>query len=272
MSNGLVSLLLILILALASSRSFAVALSFEGGNLVSSNFHSSISKLLKPFYCEKSSIVDVICDDNVSQISDIVKSLAMSFDSCTSLQINSLHNTSLVERRKRVFSLLVLKDFESFAQFMNRALSFNLNFNGYYSLIFIDIKSHNFEKVFALAWKHFMLNLNIMAFNERDNVSLFTYEPFGPGQCDNTRPVLRHVNESTPLIDIFPNKMNNLHKCPLRVPEINYFPATVFGVSSNVSTISGIEGDMLMAVRDALNFTVEVLADVKHERWGEFQN
>lgn len=269
MTLGLVSFTITSILALTPLNSLATDWKVDSINLLLNGSDSPITKLLKPFYCEKSSIVDVICDDNIEQISDIVRSLLISFESCTSFQINSVHNASLVEKRRRVFNLLILENFASFSQLMLKVSRFEFNFNGFFSLIFIDIKLSEIVKVFDISWANFMHNLNVIAVDKFNRTTLFTYEPFRNGKCDDTSPILKHVSGSTTLIDIFPNKMSNLHKCPLQVPEINYFQATQFSVEANESTISGIEGDMLMATKDALNFTIKILLDTKNERWGK---
>lgn len=232
----------------------------------------SISNFLKSFYCEKSSVVDLLYDDKNDRTSDIAISILMSFESCNSFQISSILNSSLVEKRKRVFNMIVLESFESFLFLAKRIKSFNFDFNGFYSVIFVDIELSEVEQVFNLAWKNFLYNFNLIKMHKQKTL-MYTFEPFRSGKCGDTSPLLAHVglgNETTLQANIFPSKIKNLHKCPLRVPRLNYFPATQFGKNPNDSVVTGIEGDMLMAVKEILNFTIQVVVlENESDKWGD---
>lgn len=236
---------------------------FGINNSTVGEFSDNVAQILTPFYCEKSSIVDVICDEEVS---DIVTSVIRSFKSCTSMQILTNRDPRFSYARKKTFNLFVLENFSNFMQIMDKISNFEINFNGFFSLIFIDIDYLEIKQVFEKAWAHSMYNVNVLTGDKFNNVSMFTFEPFRNDKCRETNPVLQQIK---PLMDIFPNKLNNFHKCPIRIPETNFFPGIQFNVSSNETLITGMEGEILLAASDALNLTVEVLLDTKNELWGE---
>ncbi|CRL04595.1 CLUMA_CG017663, isoform A [Clunio marinus] len=239
------------------------------------NFHQKHSsfpvfKILETFYCKESSVVDVICSNESEEILDAFNSVIAHFGSCTSFQFDSLNNVSRLHKRTRTFNVIILESFESFNILMNNISNFDFDFNGYFSMFFIDIETIELNRVFEFAWKYFMHNFIVLTGNGT-KITLSTYDPFRNGICGDTSPVSTVIDIKTDIhnsIDLFPNKMINMNKCPLRIPLINYLPAINFESYRDDYIITGIEGELLLTMKDLLNFTIKVLQLKGEQYWG----
>lgn len=99
-------------------------------------------------------------------------------------------------------------------------------------LVFVEDKIENFimtemfETFLALA----ILDVNVLIFNG-DNIVMVSFVPFRDKNCRNTSPVIVNVyNESKrkwSSDEIFPQKLLNFHRCPLRISTLEYPPAVM---------------------------------------------
>lgn len=232
-----------------------------------------LSKLLREFYCGKSSVTDIIFDGDNELAFDVLENLVFSFGSCTTIQINMFDRPRILEKRKRVLNVIMIKNFENFILLIENISKFNFDFQGYFSVIFVEkISSTQISKVFEKSWKLYIHNFNLITISERKTFSLFTYEPFQTNKCGDTNPEIKIPNAQNHFkqsVELFPNKLKNFHNCPIRIPRVNYFPAIQFSENSANSTLTGIEGELLMAIKTALNFEIEVVVlENEEEKWG----
>jgi hypothetical protein len=240
-----------------------IALSFsfnrsEKFNLREKSFDLSATKLIKDLYCEKSSFADLIFDRESEKVSDVIRM----FQPYIAVQINSLNNPNLSEIRKRTFNVFILESFEGFETLLRNIKSWNFDTNGFFTVMFATLEASEINRVFSLAWKNYFHNFNVILMNSTSTI--WTFMPFQQGKCNDNRSVSIEFKNN---FEIFPNKINNLHKCPLRVPRVKYYPSTDF---IGNSTATGIEGEILMTIKNLLNFTLQVLT-LENEKvnWGK---
>ena len=118
------------------------------------------------------------------------------------------------------------------------------------------------ERIFRYCFDNFWLHCNIMVQNSKGEVFIYTYFPFKSNRCFETKPQLinkfmdkRFINDI-----IFPDKLHNLNKCPLKlttwiIPPFvmnktnSFFPQTKVG---------GFEVIIMLAMSRRMNFTLDI--------------
>lgn len=108
------------------------------------------------------------------------------------------------------------------------------------------------QKIFEDCWNLHIINVIVLEENSKENEILaYTYFPFSPGNCDKV--VVQQIYDND---NMFPNKLKNMHRCPLLVATYNLEPRMILKKFPNNSyNIDGIDGIILKALALQLNFT-----------------
>ncbi|XP_075156006.1 uncharacterized protein LOC142229337 [Haematobia irritans] len=138
-----------------------------------------------------------------------------------------------------------------------------------YYIIFLQIRDSwmamERELILEYCLSNYWLHCNLMIQNSDGEVLIYTYFPFQENNCYGTEPVLinqfdgeRYINDV-----MFPNKLDNLHGCPLKLSTWEVPPFIVYQ-PNDTDSLSGLEMYILHLLRDDLNFTMvaENVADV----------
>lgn len=210
------------------------------------DFRKNLNQM-RNFYCAKALVLDVIFD------SDDLPFGFEFFQSCTCIRFTAIKKPFFSQVEKKIYNLIVLKNFQSFERIMDNLSVLNFDRSGFFSLIFFEINREEKTKVLQLAWNNFMHNFNVI-----DVVSAqwSTFEPFLDGKS----------RMKTTTENFFSNKLLNLHRRPLRIPVLNYLPGLEF---KNDLQPSGIEGEILAQLSCNLNFTIlPFKMENEDEKWG----
>ncbi|XP_047997273.1 uncharacterized protein LOC125234895 [Leguminivora glycinivorella] len=109
------------------------------------------------------------------------------------------------------------------------------------------------ERITAIMWSFNAVNVLIIT-KDGDKIGLYTYYPYrNHTHCHETEPVLmRHWNKNASLkFKAYPNKMKNMHKCPLYVSTNKlYHPTT-----EKLVPLQMIKKTIVKLLRDQMNFT-----------------
>lgn len=221
-------------------------------------------KIIHGFFSSQCSISIII--DETTESLEITEELLKFFEPNTFsvFDISTINNKNSLFSNKRIFNIIIMSNFSSFQKFSSQIHNFNFNFRGFFTVIFQEVEMKQLETIFQFAWKHFMQNLNIISLEIPRKKYFWTFDPFLSGKCGDTSPF--RLDFGTENFKIFANKLKNLRTCPLRVPLFHYSPAVEFLVNSS---LSGIEGELLMEVKKILNFTIEHVVLERDEKWGE---
>lgn len=138
---------------------------------------------------------------------------------------------------------------------------------GYYTVVltqhYTDAQE-TIRKILGDCWSLYIANAIVLAPSEDYQiVYIFTYFPYTPEHCEHVEPVINDyfVNGScTRNATIFPDKLQNLHKCPLKMSLYDFPPFMMLKPLPNESYyIDGIEGTIIRVLSQRLNFTPIVL-------------
>lgn len=117
------------------------------------------------------------------------------------------------------------------------------------------------ENIFKLLWDIQIFNVNLLFYDKSGGVSVVTFMPFNSDKCDDTKPVLidrfkdgKFVNSAEKL---FPEKMRNLQRCPVRISTSGDAQPYVFTtlLSNGSHQISGRDFELIKTLSQSLNFT-----------------
>ncbi|XP_055846707.1 uncharacterized protein LOC129912472 isoform X2 [Episyrphus balteatus] len=123
------------------------------------------------------------------------------------------------------------------------------------------------EEIFILCYHYDVIDANIITDHPKRGVAMYTYFLYSENVCRGCLPELLYsFNDGFGnLKKLFPEKLNNFHRCPIKVTS-RYLPPffTLIGNTSdpqpigNWENLSGIEGTLLKFLAEALNFTIDL--------------
>lgn len=139
------------------------------------------------------------------------------------------------------------------------------------------MKQAMITQIFHDCWKHHMINVNILQFEENDDqVHVYTYFPYTPNHCEYIESTFLFSmgNQSISMKnDFFPNKLRNFHQCPLLLATYTIPPYMILHHLDDGSYITnGIEGNLYREMAASLNFHPMVRVGMKNYLSGAVEN
>lgn len=137
-------------------------------------------------------------------------------------------------------------------------------FSGHFLMILHNFSAPEMRNIFDILWRKSIYNVNVLAMNEKSsNASMFTFIPFKQKICNDVGPVKINEFKGESMkwtTDIFfPDKLNNLHNCPIRIGTYRNLVGTMVDVFNNGTRIyHGIEDDLLNEFVQSLKFSVHI--------------
>ncbi|XP_055842729.1 uncharacterized protein LOC129909680 [Episyrphus balteatus] len=144
------------------------------------------------------------------------------------------------------------------------------DFSEFYLVVYQPLTLENqfeeIEAIFEYCWNYYIVNVSVLLEDSIGKVRMFTYFPFNNKKCFSTSVV-----EITGLKfkDIFPSKSFNLHQCEL-IAALWFGPPYISwkGAPTEINTLLGLEGQLLIEVARNMNFTLKVVIPQNDERRG----
>lgn len=137
------------------------------------------------------------------------------------------------------------------------------DYTGFYTIVLTehsDDCEETIDKIFKDCWSLYIANVNVLTPTEdNETVLLYTFFPFTPDHCEHIEPIVSDYFENGTFVlnaPIFPDKLLNFFKCPLRVSSYTFAPFIMLKNKSNGSFYTdGIEGTLFRVMSQRLNFT-----------------
>ncbi|XP_035796060.1 uncharacterized protein LOC118468878 [Anopheles albimanus] len=187
-------------------------------------------------------------------------------------------------RRPARFNLFFLDGHDAFERVFAELDPAQHDYTGYYLLVLTRhgrLLPATLQQLFARLWQLNIVNVNVITTDLGDRsrlqqVLLYTYYPYRADGCERIVPQLLHRYERTPDgngnpspgLDLFPDKLANLHGCPLTVATFQLPPFVVLQGAESASLPTGLEGDLVRALATKLNFSLRVLTPRDGYLWG----
>lgn len=138
---------------------------------------------------------------------------------------------------------------------------------GFYTIViteFIENHEETIQQILKDCWSLYIINANVLAPSEDyGTIFLFTYFPYTPEHCEYVKPIVYDYFENGSFVrgvHLFPRKLRNFHRCPLKVSLYEFEPFVILKEQPNgVYHIDGLEGTIATVVSERLNFTPNVI-------------
>lgn len=236
-----------------------------------SNVAKALSEVLIFAHAKKSSVVNfIICASvNNTNHQSLVREVLKIVEAFVKYQVETCESLSDVYKRRFVILFI---DSHRVRDLLLQMTPNQFDFSGYYLLHFLnhDIDHSNIERLFKGLLDKFIYNANVLTAG--DSINLTTFHPFTEDSCRSTKPVVvnENINGAWNTTVFYPQKMKNLHKCPLKVAAFLYSAAVMIkeNYSESNFTLEGSDVVLLQGMADVLNFTIEYLFDPKPGAWG----
>lgn len=153
--------------------------------------------------------------------------------------------------------------FNYFRHIFSEMTTTNYDYTGYFTIVLTEHSNNSqaiVNEILKDCWSLYIANANVLApADDYETAILYTFYPFTSEHCEHVKPIIhdQFMNGTflykTPM---FPNKLRNLFKCPLKMSTYQFAPFMDLTLQSNGSYYTdGIEGTMFRAMADRLNFT-----------------
>lgn len=207
--------------------------------------------------CHRSEL-DIILASDDDALNDIASNLIAGLG----IPVLIERKIKVLSHRKRLFVLILMKDLEGFEKIYNQMTVDGFYFNGFFIAVFPDGKLHELDKLFALLWKKYIYNINIIT-QTSGRIEMFTFMPFKRlGKCGDITNVkvnefdVKSMNWQTK--NFFTKKFVNLHQCPIKCGAFKLEPAIIVNHGANGSKhLSGFDVDIFSELLHSVNAVVE---------------
>lgn len=186
--------------------------------------------------------------------------------------VNHLNESQLIQR---VFNVLVVDSYTAFAGIYAQMSDTRFNYAGLYTVVLTESSSYQYETISRIlqdCWARHITNVVVLvSIHPYAQTAIYTYFPYTRFHCEAVAPVILNyfsgAHFQTNLsVDFFPNKIRNMHACPLRLALYELVPHMFLHVSrfangtvKKVLGIDGIDGITIQVLAERLNFTMNIL-------------
>lgn len=177
---------------------------------------------------------------------------------------------------KRFFNVFFVDSFVSFIKMSDVLIPELFHFQGKFLIVLMRPMENNLfeiDKMFQVLWKMHIVNINILVRSKTtSDTELYTYFPYTDSYCSEVHTILWKTFRNNQFEDhesFYPNKMTNLHNCPLRVVVFDCNFITVRKLADGSIETTGLDAEILQILSQNMNFKVKhIYLDPNSAKWG----
>uniref|UniRef100_A0A3F2ZEN0 Uncharacterized protein n=1 Tax=Phlebotomus papatasi TaxID=29031 RepID=A0A3F2ZEN0_PHLPP len=186
-------------------------------------------------------------------------------EGCSSKDHNILH----------YYNIFFVDTYQSFREIIKANSSEKFDFSGYYTVVLTNVQKNYTDIITRIlndCWELYIVNVNVVSYDPYNIQRAFvhTYFPYTYQHCGQVKPVITGVFKNNSFlrnITIFPNKVDNFHKCNLTIGTLDYEPfIMITTLGDGTHYLNGFEGFIARALSKRLNFST--IIKTHYERWG----
>lgn len=176
------------------------------------------------------------------------------------------------EHRKIKFCVMIFEVEKTIVEIFENFGKSDLDVNGFFIVVFTNqTVKVNDTLILDAFWKKSLYNVDVLTESFNDSVALLTFFPFKDNQCRvaESTEINRFINQSWTHQEFFPEKLNNFHKCPIK---IGTPPALLsyFQVEHDDGSLDYVGSDVviLKLLADKMNFRILLNYSSIPNDWG----
>lgn len=207
--------------------------------------------------------LNVVVDNFTTKTSDVV-------ENCIKL----ISGKCVVLNSEKIFAkttLMILEN-EKFLQKSRFKNFLTQTVHEFFMILFLNESSIDEENIFGVFLKHHVLNVNLLLMNSNGAIKITTFIPFTENECGSVRSKVINTYDFDKSTwanrEIFPKKVDNLQKCPLRISSFDSPPAVIVRTSNGNETYSGHDFELIQGLAEMINFTLSVQILKENYAWG----
>ncbi|XP_039430296.1 uncharacterized protein LOC120413502 isoform X1 [Culex pipiens pallens] len=185
--------------------------------------------------------------------------------------------TSGLSQRPCFYNLLLIDGYLAFQTVIKQIDPDRNEFGGRF--LFVMTSADRVEKVtlhsmFSTLWSNNIVNVLVIT-KQYGEILMYSYFPYSADHCEYTEPVLvDRWDSGWDNINLFPNKLENLYGCPMRIASFDYPPFTMIARNSCSGELRliGYEGFLIDTIARKFNFSVELVVPEGNPQWGVIEN
>lgn len=190
----------------------------------------------------------------------------------TVFRLDNFTHIQNIRYRLKFYNLILLDNFKSFEILFDKIQPDKFNFRGKYLIVLSNGLIPEIDFIFQAMWKKSIINVNIL-YDTGSVVNMVTYKIFSENSCGE--PTISKVNPfqnrtfARRSVDLFPNKVENLHGCGIKVVTFHRCPAVCVSKDSKGRLIArGFDIAIIDLIADELNFQPKMEILRGDEQWG----
>lgn len=189
-----------------------------------------------------------------------------------------LEGSHPIDLRKRYNNIFFIDYYPSFRKLYDNMSEDLFDYRGLYLIVLTHETEDRFflqhiKRILMDLWEKYIVNVNIVvaAPGSNDSVTLmYTYFPFTPFSCGRVYPIIWNYFQGgrfTMKNEFYPNKLKNLHKCPIKLGTFQVPPYVMIEQGEQgLITLNGFEGILINQLALAMNFSLEIILST--DSWG----
>lgn len=228
----------------------------------------AVNKVFTKAFVHHVTITNLILPDSSDgfSIRDFVNDLVhtISLKGKTRICIFTSSKIPLSSERKKRSIVFIANSFETFLDIYENVKSHSFKFNGRYLMVLTDGEIPQVNEIFNLFWRKHIYNVNIIFRTINDSTVIKSFNPFIHKKCNIPSTIIINEFKNGSFLkpeteDFFPNKMQNLHQCPITVAIADNrqpFVFAKFKKKSSMSELSGRDIKLIKLLAEQLNFKI----------------
>lgn len=170
---------------------------------------------------------------------------------------------------KRVYNIFIIDSYVSFRRIFSLMDPFYFDYQGFYLIVLTTYSDQQYQTMadmFEYLWAQYIVNINVIWLTpHNDNEAImYTYYPFTRFFCGKTFPIQLNQFRFGEWLHsetmFFPDKVSNLHGCPLTVSTVRTPPFMILTEKDDGGILTdGIDGILLRVLSQRINFTINLL-------------
>lgn len=223
----------------------------------------AVSEFISKASAQDISTADLIfgnsSDRDLKDFRDVLISKSF-FASKVAIRQETAAKLRTLEGRLKRFTILLVDKFEDFTEIYARMSPNIFKFNGLYLVVLTSGEIPKLDDIFKLFWWLQIFNVNIIFEDINKTILVKTFNPFQAGRCNVTSSVIINQFKDGKFLTnvMFPDKMKNLHNCPIRVAVFNNSEPSVFvkRFANGSMSLSGSDISLVKVLSQSLNFKI----------------
>lgn len=158
-------------------------------------------------------------------------------------------------------SISVFENFEAAQSFLKQISVSTINVSDFCIFLILEkMSTTELEVIFEMIAVKSIFNVAVIT-KSYHSLKLFTFLPFQKGKCLDSTPVVinEFLNRTWTSKQFFPDKLLNLHSCPIKASAIDKHSIVIKNMLVNGSyAVNGSEVKIISEVAKALNFKLQI--------------